>query len=173
MAFGQTVFTQGLADAQDKGEWQHHWYVENGDGARTHVGSNAAGAAYAFGKLGGNACPRGYAFIGSLAECAKAAAALTPGNWTRSTRSVDYGTHNPKGCFYDGGHHIGGKDVFFNNNSVGGFNQAGDRAICKQLLSAEPAWVPVFVAQRSSMDAQPTSAKDGCVRKAEHPQSSR
>ena len=99
--------------------------------------------------------------------------ALTPGNWTRSTRSVDYryGMHNPKGCFYDGGQNsVLSKNVFFNNNSVGGFNQAGDKAICKQLLSAEPAWVPVFVAQRSSMDAQPTSAKDGCVRKAEHPQ---
>ena len=46
-------------------------------GARKHVGSNAAGATYTFGKLGGSACPRGYAFIGSLAECAKAAAALT------------------------------------------------------------------------------------------------
>ena len=34
MAFGQTVFTQGLDDAQDKGEWQHHWYVENGNGAK-------------------------------------------------------------------------------------------------------------------------------------------
>ena len=136
-------------------------------GARKHVGSNAAGATYTFGKLGGNACPRGYAFIGSLAECAKAAAALTPGNWTPSLRTVDYGTHSPKGCFYDGGHNsVLSKNVFFNNNSVGGSDQPGDKALCKQLPSAEPEWVPVFVAQRSSMDVQPTSAKDSCVRKA-------
>ena len=56
MAFGQAVFTQGLDDATDKSEWQHHWYVENGNGARMHMGSNAAGPAFT---LGERACPRG------------------------------------------------------------------------------------------------------------------
>ena len=81
-------------------------------------------------------------------------------------QSLDYGTHKPKGCFSDGSHNSAINNFFFNNNSVGGSDQPGDKAICKQLPSAEPEWVPVFVAQRSSMDVQPTSAKDSCVRKA-------
>ena len=38
------------------------------------------------------------------------------------------------GCFYDGGNNKG-KNVFLNTDSVGGFNQPGDKALCKKSQS--------------------------------------
>lgn len=84
-----------------------------------------------FGTLGSNICPAGYRHITMISQCEKATEVLAPGHWNQGHSGADYGTANPKGCFYDGGDNAG-KNVHFNTDEEGGFNQAGDKPLCEK-----------------------------------------
>merc|ERR1712038_1399508 len=89
----------------------------NRDDGGSGVLKDATSDLYAFGPNGESACSLGYTFITDKAMCQEAVETLAPGNWTGV--SNDWGTTNPKGCFYDGGG-----------------NQSGDMTIC--IRKSEP-----------------------------------
>merc|ERR1712038_651408 len=100
----------------------------NRDDGGSGVLKDATSDLYAFGPNGESACSLGYTFITDKAMCQEAVEILAPGNWTGV--SNDWGTANPKGCFYDGGANTENKNGFFNRAEVGGANQSGDMTIC-------------------------------------------
>jgi hypothetical protein len=117
----------------DKGSWQR-WTITkvNGSPACAQAPAPApAPAAFAYGPNQQFVCPGGHTFITTAAECESAASILAAGQWNGE---ADYGTGNPKWCFYNGGDQA----VYFNQGGSSngpGWNSPEDKPVCKKAVT--------------------------------------